>query len=95
MTVILSEPVPGFTYEHWPPAPIFPAKVWGEETAKRLFKAQPKATRKQVSHHMTWWEIEFRDRYSDWPQEGMGRAIREFRRAYLATRADLIKAGKA
>lgn len=90
-----SQPDTGFKYSHWPPAPIFPAQVWGEETAKRLVKSKPKATQKQVKHHMAFWEKRFRERYRDWPVAGMPRAIEAFRKAYLKTRDGLIAGGQA
>lgn len=93
MNRLKRKPAPGFKYSHWPPAPIFPAQVWGEVTAIRLVKARPKATSKQVVHHMAFWEKRFRDQYSDWPQEGMGRAVAAFRTAYAKARKRLITGG--
>lgn len=93
MTFAPGKPAPGFKYSHWPPAPIFSAQVWGEETARRLVTIKPKATQKQVTHHMAFWEKAFREQYRDWPKAGMPRAIAAFRKAYLATRQHLGTGG--
>lgn len=95
MTFAPGKYAPGFKYSHWPPAPIFPAQVWGEESAKRLVRIKPKATQKQVTHHMAFWEKRFQVEYRDWPEAGMPRAIEAFRKAYLETREGLIAGGGA
>lgn len=68
-----------------PKAPMYPAKVWGETCAERLFDLMPRARGELILQDMERWEGEFRDQYSDWPEQGVERAVKAFKDAYRST----------
>ena len=66
-------------------APMYPAKVWGETCAERLFAVMPSARGELILLDMERWESHFRAAYSDYPDEGIERAVAAFYGAYRKT----------
>lgn len=63
-------------------APMYPAKVWGETCAELLHEAMPTARGEILLLDMERRESNFRAHYSDWPDEGVDRAVAAFYEVY-------------